>query len=843
MSGPDNLRGIDYQIACSVFIILTALANESSQIVTLQVESLDEDGEDLTFRLEDGRVNQIQIKKRAEGYNWTPASLRPVLAKFAQLDRAAECWFISDGSASRQLLPLKRFLEGTAELTDEVRDSVCNNVFSPERLLSLRGRLRIDTRYYPSPKEADPAATLRTEIRRLLLSGPFSLTADPIDVSTRLWRTVYSAGREAGVLSRTQLLDQLAYTGVRLVESEWARYPVAPHFYPHSESAGEIAKTLIEGGVQLMFGIGGSGKTTLAAEGASIAAAEGRRSCWLPISEFLEPVDFVRAFAEYCTACSIPLVAERLRECERVKLPATIADVLHRYPTAVVIDRFEAAGPRLFAFIRDTLMALPSSGLEGSIVVISRSIPDWWPEFLASHQTARVSPVRGMPTDSAVAMLTDFGVGIDESERRELVERVGAHAQSLIFLRQIQPARDTPTVHADSIEAARDWLVRRVLDQLPEREKIAIARASIFNYATPIESVHAVLGELGPDALRALQKRDLVRVSIGTVTLHDAIRDVALGLLSPVAVQDAHRTVADYLFTELKRQFELKGSVSDEKAMRWAVHLRASWPRTDLGGRFPLILASDPIRLRALFAILYLGFPFEFDVESLDSAVDVHERLKEEELIEENPANTGKKFLERPALRLRDFTFYEKLLLWHLCIHEGYAGPVGYMNEMRPNFAFGVQGLVCPWEHCIELSPLPPMTRGEWEAGLEEDRRRLAEAEAQELTKDQIAVLRERVAAGVPDDAPTDVDEELEARSCPLFGHACPGGAAQARTCRANESSRFRWATETEGCEHKGIALRMLHKLISRFSYIPRRLGQYSRDVDGHKQPNGAREE
>src|SRR5258708_23330325 len=148
MSGPDNLRGVDYQIACSVLLILKTLADDNSPLASVQIESLDDQGEDIAFQFRDGRSLQIQLKKLAEGYNWTPAGLRPVLARFAQLNRAADCLFISDGSASRHVLPLKRFLEGHEELTDEVRDGVCDETFSSDELRSLGGRVTIRTRFH-----------------------------------------------------------------------------------------------------------------------------------------------------------------------------------------------------------------------------------------------------------------------------------------------------------------------------------------------------------------------------------------------------------------------------------------------------------------------------------------------------------------------------------------------------------------------------------------------------------------------------------------------------------------------------------------------------------------------
>jgi hypothetical protein len=61
------------------------------------------------------------------------------------------------------------------------------------------------------------------------------------------------------------------------------------------------------------------------------------------------------------------------------------------------------------------------------------------------------------------------------------------------------------------------------------------------------------------------------------------------------------------------------------------------------------------------------------------------------------------------------------------------AYPVGYCPDARPFADWQAAGLLCPWQHCIERAPLRA---------------------------------------------------ERDEHSCPVFGHDCPGGAAQAAACR-----------------------------------------------------------
>ncbi|MDB5355788.1 MAG: AAA-like domain protein [Phycisphaerales bacterium] len=795
MSGSENLRGIDYQVACSLLLVLDALSEHDSGLVSVQIDSLNNDEEDLTLRFRTDPTRHIQLKKRAEGYNWTASSLRPVLAKFSQQDAKAECVFISDGSLSPQLRSLVRFLQEGEDLSDKVYQAVCVDGFSKAELDFLRGRVSIRTRFFPSPDETDPSRLVMAEIRGKLLRGPFSFNGEAEQISRRLWQELYAGGRNGTELTRDDLLQRFTTAGLRLSKREWASYPTIDRFYTHTESIESIVHTLVDGGVAIIYGISGAGKTTLSAEAAAAALQLERTSCWIRVTEFLEPADFIRSFAEYCIGVGLPHLAEMLRSSEPADFARVVCEILKKHHVAIVIDGFEAANAGFGSLVRNTLETLPRTRT-GGVLVTCQSLPGWWADLQRENSAVRSVPLAGLPDESAVAILTDLEICENDLQRRQLSNEVGGHAQSLALFRQVRSQPQIEDSHRKGVEIARDWLLRRILDELPEREKIGIARLSIFAYAPDVDLAHVVLDEMGPDTLRSLQKRDLVRINMGTLTVHDSIRNAAIGILSKQAVEQCNRKVADAVGAEIVRDLEDGDGFTYEKIIRWSDHLESAGDFRDLGGRFHLILNRTPEDLRALFAISMHGFPYEFDDPSLDRTCEVVDRLIAEGLVEENPVPDHQDDHDGPILRLVGFEQLEQLLIAGLCLHHGYAGHLGYFNVMRPNFAFAQQGLVCPWEHCIELCDLPPMPKAEWEECLESDRQRLASPDAARLTEAQVAFIKARIAEGVPDGAPEQADEELEAKSCPIFGHACPGGATQARICRQNENGdSFEWAT------------------------------------------------
>lgn len=791
MSGPENFRGVDYQVTTSVLLVLQALVSDRLQVESIQIDSLDDDGEDLGIVFSDGRAREIQLKKLSEGYNWTVARLAPILRRFSALDVTTECSFVTDGSAARAVIPLRHYLEGTGGLTGEIRDALERAGLPRDDLAKLEGRVRLETRFFPSPDEADPAARVRLEVDRTLVAGPFSLTRSAAEIRNSLWADFFAATKAGRALGIDELLELLGRAGVSLTGDDWAVYPTADRYYAHEVSVDEIIKKWETAGIALILAVGGGGKTTLAAEAATKSSNNGQPVFWFTASALNEPEDFVGGLADYLARLDENDHAAVLRGAEPVSQVAATTSALKAVPARIVVDRFEGAGMRLQRFIEEVLLLLGQGGHRSGIVLTTRVLPRWWPDLAGATRLN----LGGLPIESSIELLEDAGV-CSGDECHDIVSTTGGHPQSLNLLAQVaQPV--TAEDLEGGIEAARDWLLRRVLDELPDVLRTGLSRVAAFDYQAPRRHAVALLGPNGPDVLRALATRDLIRISAETLTVHDAIRLVAFDLLGPAAKQDVHRDAAAVIRREMGEQYERDDFVLFEKSLRWAAHLEKAGSFESLGGRYPLILNADGELLRALYSVKNAGFPFEFDDPSLGKTWDFAEDLETRGIIEVRPANDGKDVWVEPPFQLSGFDFFEGLLIESLCLTHGHGASLGYLDVMKPNYSFQWQGIVCPWEHCIELSPLPSMSRDESEASLERDRKRL---EGDDLKEEHRKILEERVAEGVPDWVVDEPDLDLRARSCPIFGHACPGGKEQADTCRENDE-RFEWAVPPDGWE------------------------------------------
>ena len=76
-----------------------------------QFESLLEDEEDFNVIKKDGSREYIQIKKKNEGYNWTPSELKKVFEKFYEKDKEGTSFtFVTNAGGNLDVSNLKNYL-------------------------------------------------------------------------------------------------------------------------------------------------------------------------------------------------------------------------------------------------------------------------------------------------------------------------------------------------------------------------------------------------------------------------------------------------------------------------------------------------------------------------------------------------------------------------------------------------------------------------------------------------------------------------------------------------------------------------------------------------------------
>jgi len=731
MSGPESLRGFDYQISYTLLHVLRVFVEEGGLPCEFAVEDLDDEGADLILYFEERPSLRVQIKKIAEGYQWTLKRLACVIRKFCAISGDSDFLFVSNGQGNRDVARLKKALLGGEDISTDVLAMLSSGQVSQTRLRDVLRHMSIWTRCYPSDDDADPARGIRAEIERVVTQGRFKFRQDANAVLTCLWRSVFEMARTGTPVSATEMQSRFEECGLSLASAPWATYPTAKRFYRHSVQVTDLKATVDGGGVVLIVGIGGTGKTTLAAEVASRTSSEDRPACWISVTTLLQPEDLVSTIALQMEELGLKLGSQKLKTTPRMDLPSELARQIDANCLRIFIDRIDGGDDRMTCFLAQVVEACPA-GFAGAVVLTSRLVPPWWDEVERTRDDLSVVHLSGLPTESAVGLLLDADLGLSRSDCKELAELACNHPQSLHMLCQLDAAVDANAIATQGVASTRDWLLAEVIAELPPEQRSALEALSIFEYPIPLSEAELIIGHEGPLVLRALVRRDLVRLDRRTVATHDALRAIGVSLLSSAERTALHVSAARRLLDEMKADREREDFVLYEKSIKWASHLEELDEVPEFGERTALILSSQLDQLRDLFAIHNFGFPFEFEDPSLGRTWEVIRLLESQGLIEpcfdDRRQRAGKKLF-----KLKRFEFFDCLLIDSLCLRHGYSGCRGYVPITQFNHAFRIQQFWCPWEHCIELFPLPKVrTPG----------------------------------------------------SCPVFGHNCPGGERQAVLCR-----------------------------------------------------------
>jgi hypothetical protein len=257
-------------------------------------------------------------------------------------------------------------------------------------------------------------------------------------------------------------------------------------------------------------------------------------------------------------------------------------------------------------------------------------------------------------------------------------------------------------------------------------------------------------------------------------------------LLSKKEINRHNSEIAQLLHEQLKEGLKNHSSILYEEGFKWAYHVENS-TKGDLTGKIlERLLALQNAELDALWAIDRYGYPFDYVTADLSSSQATIQRLLQLGFIRPYKRKQAKNRGQR-AYELVEMTgdHFAHVFLVYLCISRGISNHIGYIDIFDPNHACDKQaGVICIWEHCIELMPLPPITKAQHADHIEFLRNQFASNAYADKPPEIRKMLAKQIEDGIPTDAPDLPDTEMEAARCPMFGHCCPGGKEQAALCR-----------------------------------------------------------
>lgn len=791
MSGADNLRGIDYQVAYSLLTSLHVIRGDIEHVTSIKFESLTEDEEDFNLFFEDGTSHFIQIKKRDEGYPWTPSDLRDLFHKFSEKDSdcVSKFSFVTNGTGNTDVVDLKKIISGEKSPSKDILLKFKPTLLSFSDFKRLINKVELFTRFLPSSDDSRPAKLIAEKIMDALKTYPFEFTGSVARLYESLWKTVFDLSRTSAQIDRAELVKAFATSGLSVAPKPWAALPTAK-LYINREDSEDFIRRFIDGNrpIHLIHGLSGIGKTSLASDLARRIVRLGKPVLWCSVHKLMTPSDLRTLLVSFMS-----FHGEQRRSAEL--LNASVSELGAAFSKCFGVDGFyfffdgiNNASGDLKTLLTDAFGSLPAKETFGKVLLTSTDADVLPSSPTLGFEAPEIYKLGALKISECDELLKAHGISLEIGELNELVDSVAGHPLSITLYCQFVihdgDNRDFAELSIKTVEAAQTHILNRTIQQLSNEHRNTVLRLSVIPYSFSPDWIDGYLttGDSTKLALIWLEQRSLLTYDGKEYTVHDLIRSTCLAILSSKEVSRYHSDLAGLLGMHLTQKYG--DQILYEDGFRWAYHLEKSAGAGFISGIPQRLLALDDNELEALWAIDRYGYPFDHVSEDLSYSESLVAKLVDNGMVipcmdqsdEPNERLYRTNHLTDDAL---DHTF-----LVYLNISRGISGHMGYIDKSEPNYAFEEQvHVVCVWEHRIELMPLPPLTKEQVASHIEFLRSQFAAGAYEDKSQEQRALLAARIEAGVPEDIPDTPDEEMEAARCPIFGHCCPGGPSQASAC------------------------------------------------------------
>ena len=535
----------------------------------------------------------------------------------------------------------------------------------------------------------------------------------------------------------------------------WQEVPQISGFIERRTELETINTALIEKHRVFVYGISGIGKTTLLSALFQRLNLEAPTVCWIGLNYYLAIEDIQHILSSFFSDLGLHDLAHSIANADRVDLGMRIIQALEAAKIYIIFDSLNSANTAVSNFIEELFSKSLTANLNGGILISSTFLPDCISPIDVLKNNVAVKALDGFTLEETEIALNTSNVPFTAEQVFDLYEAVGGHPMSVLFtvelFRNLSVSEiDLEELQSKGVETTRDWLLARVFNHLTEIEQEVVLVTSVFTYPFEDEEFEQLLSTtLRPRYLfNSLMKKHLVAEVGNGYVVHDAIRSLAYDMLSSIKKGELHRKIADYYREKLEKEYQLTEEASYDIGYKWCYHLERVASFRDSEKMIYRLLNLNNNCLSALLAIKQYGYPYDFNDQNLMESEEVINYLLGESLVEKNldEADLNTESAAEPKeFNIKGFEFFDELLLFCICSIKDIGGHTGYFNFSKPNYAFNKQGLLCPWEHCIELYPL---------------------------------------LAG----------RDTNLQSCPIFGHCCPGGEMQAQICKDNSKDYFIWA-------------------------------------------------
>jgi hypothetical protein len=374
MSGQENLRGIDYQVTYSLFKTLNLLKRRDSVVHSIEFESIDENGEDFTIINKDETKEYVQIKKKVEGYNWTASELKAIFEKFSKKNaQNIRFSFVTNGNGNKDVIDLKTFLSKNQLPPDSHLEKFLSENLTMEDLKVLLPKTNIQTRYYSSDSDDDPAKVLRNEVIKELLSTPYFLNGDIESIYSSLWHYIFEVSRNATTKSINEIVSDFHDLGLTIAPINWFNIPDTTNFYGREDESNIFIRSLSIPHCCMLYGISGIGKSSFLAKIAERLKSDGENVCWINIDVRSSKQSILNIIIKFLEDLGIPHYNLSIKEDENCI--SRLKKILTNERIFLFIDSANSGNLGVDSFIEEFVKSSLSSKLKSCVIISYIDLP------------------------------------------------------------------------------------------------------------------------------------------------------------------------------------------------------------------------------------------------------------------------------------------------------------------------------------------------------------------------------------------------------------------------------------------------------------------------------------
>jgi len=472
MSGPENLRGFDYQITYSLLKVLELFSDYSPEL-SMKFESIGEDEEDFNV-YGDGWQDFHQVKKRSEGNHWTPGGLKPIFKKFVDKDRGStNFYFITDGSANPDVKKLKAAIKADDDFDGDFLVQFLPEGVTKKRLSEILKRTILYTRYFSSDDDEDPSKILKKEVLETINRYPFALGHTVEICYSRLWKIIFDYAREAKTITIQQIKEDFLQAGVSFVKNPWSDFPAIEEFQGRKVELHDIETSLSLSNKIIIYGINGIGKTLVSSK--IIHETALNSTCWIKCDRWTSIDYFMFLITSLLYSQEHEYEAKSLQGLEIADRVPALLGVLERVAITIVVDSINSGSQDLNLFIENLLEESLCKKIKANLIISSTKRIQGYSESDVTNNRISEYYLTGFTLDDSKLIMSSINSYLGETEIAEFHNAVGGHPMAIFFLKELIGKKsittdDLHSISSKSVETARDWIIERSIMQLSAQD-------------------------------------------------------------------------------------------------------------------------------------------------------------------------------------------------------------------------------------------------------------------------------------------------------------------------------------------------------------------------------------